>query len=374
LAIFTITLIATLASILHAQDNEWHVLLYAEDEILRVTADGLVDSIVLPEFAQTFTKGMSYYNVALSSDERYFLFVDESGINYNAQIYLADLTSDDCCTLIPAPKDDGWEVINLLGWSPDGREIVVNYLKAYAGFSDSLLAILNIETGDFRTFFDPTETVLRGNAVYFIGWTEAGIEVIPSCFPCGASADGETMLWNPDTNEITEDYSFTASAWGDRLGNGDIIQSIQHPDYPITNADSMFDPANMVHYFIADNIDDTEIIYFDADNLHLINPQWVIDGHAYVIQQADAMGVTVVWRNGYKQVIEFDNQQVFMVGTPDGWLMTDTAGGQLIQYQWFDGDIVETQLGTYPLLKRLSQLELGADLTDDILPVIDTDL
>ena len=210
-----------------------------------------------------------------------------------------------CCTVFPAPDGEIWEVINLLGFSPNGEEIVLNFLNAYAGENDSLLAILNITTGEYTTFFDPRETILNTNYVFFLGWTEDGIEIIPSCFPCGASADGPTILWNPDTDEMTTDYSFNASAWGDRLANGDIIQSVQDPDYPITTADSMFDPANIVQYFTVDNVEDKEIIYFDTENLHLINPQWVIDGHAYVIQAPTAESVTVVWRNGQTQVIEF---------------------------------------------------------------------
>jgi len=366
--IFSLMLIAVFFSVMttFAQDDDWQTLIFANNKILRVTVDGLIDNIALPEEAQDFHSGNTAFSVALSPDQKTFVFVTEenNGNGFNSTINLANLDDNTCCTVIPTPDGNPWEVSNLGVFSSDSRYLAINFISAYIADNDSLLAILDVETGEYVNTIDP-QNLFNTNAVYFINWNDDGIEVIPTCFPCGASADGFTQLWNPETNEITEKYGFNASLMGSMLGTGEIIQGAQDENFPIGNADVMIGPFNVIQYFTEDNLEDVEIIYFNPDNLNLIDIEWVIDGHAYLIQDQFAEGATLVWRTGESQAIDFEGQQFFFAGTPDGWLMTDPSMFKLFQYQWVDGDLQMTDLGTFPLLKMLQTPILGASLTAD---------
>jgi len=366
--IFYLILIAVFYSIVptFAQDDEWQTLIFANDQILLVTADGLADSITLPADAQEFHSGNTAFPVALSPDQNIFIFVteDDDGNGFTSIINVANLEDNTCCTIIPTPDDREWEVSNLGVFSSNSRYLAINFISAYIAESDSLLAILDVETGKYVSMVNPQD-LFNTNAVFFIGWNDDGIEVVPTCFPCGASADGHTMLWNPETNKISENYGFNASAMGSLLSTGEIIQGAQDENFPMGNADAMFSPFNVVQYFTEDNLDDVEIIYFNPNNLNLIDIEWVIDGHAYLIQDQLAQGATLVWRNGDAQVIEFDDKQFFFAGTPDGWLMTDPSMTKIFQYQWVDGDLTLTDLGTYSLLKMLQTPVLGESITDE---------
>lgn len=360
------------ASLVSAQDDNWDVLIFAQSEILRVTADGFGDSIALPDAVQNMTQGSTYYNVAITPDEQYFLFVDEDqeGTGFTATLNIADLASDDCCRTISAPDEGEWEVINLLGLSPDGSKIVINFLNAYIRDGASLLAILDIETGEYVTSFDPYTTLINSNAIFFIDWDDNGIEIKPSCFPCDASADGQTMLWNPETNEMIADYGYNIAFAGSILANGETIQAIQHPDYPISNADSMFDPANIIEYFQLSDRENTKIVYFNPDNINLIKPEWVIDGQAYIIQEPFAEGVTVVWRDGQTDPFQFENPQMFLTGTPDGWLMINLDGTQLEHYKWNGNSFEQHAFVNASQMKLLSSPQLGSTATGEMIPVI----
>ena len=361
-------LIAVFSSVMttFAQDDEWQTLIFANNQILRVTADGLTDNIALPQDAQDFQSGNTALPVALSPDQQVFVFVteDNTGNGFTSTLNIANLEDNTCCTVIPTPDGRTWEVANLGIFSPDSRYLVINFINAYYVDSDSILAIWDFETGEYQSTLKLHDT-FNANAVFVIDWTEDGIEMIPTCFPCGASADGYTTLWNPETNEITEKYGFNASLMGSRLGNGEIIQGAQDEDFPIGNADVMIGPFNVIQYLTEDNLDHVETIYFNPDNLNLIDIEWVIDGHAYLIQDQFAEGATLVWRTGESQTLEFDDQQLFFVGTPDGWLMTDPSMWKLFQYQWVDGELTMTDLGTFPLLKMLQTPVLGASITDE---------
>ena len=375
--IFFLMLIAVFTSVMtsFAQDDEWQTLIFANNQIIRVTADGLTDNIALPQEAQEFVSGNSAYPVALSPDEQTFVFITEEtvGNGFSSTLNFANLKDNSCCTVISSPDGNTWEVSNLGVFSPDSRYLAVHFYNGYIGESRSLLAILDVETGEYVNTLNPSD-VFNSNAVYFIDWSEEGIEVIPTCYPCGASADGYTTLWNPETNEITPNYGFNVSSMGSRLGNGEIIQGAQDENFPIGNADVMNGPFNVIEYFTEDNLDDVEIIYFDSDNLNLIDIEWVIDGQAYLIQDQVAEGATLVWRNGETQAMEFDEQQLFWTGTPDGWLMTDPGMMKLFQYQWLDGELKMTDLGTFPLLKMLQSPILGASITDEPMGVSIKDL
>lgn len=358
-----------------AQDDEWQTLIFANDQILHVMADGLTDSIALPQEAQEFHSGNTALPVALSPDQTTFVFVTEenSGNGFNSTINIANLKDNTCCTIVPTPDGKTWEVSNLGAFSPDSRYLAINFINGYIAENDSLLAILDVETGEYVSTAYPQD-LFNTNAVFFINWNDDGIEVMPTCYPCGASADGHTILWNPETNDITENYGFNVSAMGSLLSTGEIIQGAQDENYPIGDADTMFGPFNVVQYLTIDNLDDAKIIYFNPDNLNLIDIEWVIDGHAYLIQDQLAQGATLVWRNGESQEIEFDGQQMFFAGTPDGWLMTDPSMYKVFQYQWVDGELTMTDLGTYSLLKMLQTPVLGDSLTDEPINMMIRDL
>ena len=352
------------------QEGDWQVLTYVEGEILRITSNGIGDSIVLPEGASDFGQGNTYYNVALTPDERFFIFVDETqeASGFSASLNIADLETDTCCTVIPAPDGEDWEVINLLGFDPDGRQLVINFLNAYFGEADALIAILNVETGEYVTTLDPY-SAFNTNAIFFIDWNEDGIEVVPSCFPCGASADGATTFWNLETGEIIPQYGYNVSFGGSQLAKGDVIEAVQDEEFPIGNADVMAGPFNVIEYYVGDDVDSAELIYFNTDNLVLIKPEWVMDGQAYLIQEQFAEGGTLVWRDGTTEHIQFNEGQMFLTGTPDGWLMTNFAMQKLVQYQWVDGEVRVTELGEYPTIKMLNKLRLGESVTEEIVPV-----
>lgn len=360
LTIFLVLLNTTFAK---EQDDEWQVLLYSDNQILRVTADGLTDSIVLPDAAQDIQSGNTAQFIGLSPDERYLAFVTEErkGDSFTATLHIADLTADTCCTVVPSPDDKTWEVINIGMFSPDSRYMVVNALNAYIADYDVAIAVLDLQTGEWVTVMNPTE-MFNTNALFFIDWTDAGIEVKPSCFPCGASADGMTLQWNPFTNELTEDYAYYAAAMGSRLGNGEIIQAAQDTNLPLSNADAMVGPFNVIEYFTQDTVDAPETIYFDADNLHLIDPEWVIDGQAYLIQEPDLKGGILVWRDGQTLPLEY-HDVMLLTGTPDGWLMTNLYNGELVQFQWLDGELIMTELGAYLAPKLLQTPILGESVT-----------
>ena len=348
------------------QDDEWQTLIFANDQILRATADGLSDSITLPEEAQEFHSGNTALPVALSPDQNTFVFVTEenSGNGFNSTINIANLKDNTCCTVVPTPDGKTWEVSNLGVFSLDSRYLAINFINAYIAENDSLLAILDVEKGEYISTAYPQD-LFNTNAVFFINWNDDGIEVMPTCYSCGASADGFTILWNPETNEITENDGFNVSAMGSRLSTGEIIQGAQDENFPIGDADAMFGPFNVVQYLTMDNLDEMKVIYFNPDNLNLIDIEWVIDGHAYLIQDQLAQSATLVWRNGDTQTIEFDRQQFFFAGTPDGWLMTDSSMYKVFQYQWVDDELQMTELGTYSLLKMLQTPILGASITDE---------
>ena len=353
------------------QDSEWQVLVYGGNQILRVTADGLAETIELPEPAQDIVSGNTGYYVGLSPDERYFAYVTETrdGENFTANLYLADLTSDTCCTAIPLLDDKTWEVINIGAFSPDNRYMIVNAHDGYLVEYDAAIAILDLETAEWVSVIDPNE-IFNTNALFFIDWTEAGIEVKPTCFPCGAWADGMTILWDPFAGDLTTDYAYYASAMGSRLANGEIVQTAQDVNLPLSNADAMVGPFNIVQYFTQETIDEPETVYFDPDYLHLIDPEWVIDGQAYLIQDGNMNGSILVWRDGETLTVSSDEMYV-LAGTPDGWLMSHIFTGELVQAQWIDGEIVMTDLGTYPAPRLLQIPVLGEALTEPITPQIE---
>lgn len=364
-AFLLITFLVLLNTIFaYEQDDEWQVLLYGDNQILRVTANGLTESIELPDAAQDIQSGNTAQFIGLSPDERYLAYVTEErkSDNFTATLHLADLTADTCCTAVPSPADKTWEVINIGMFSADSRYMVVNALNAYIADYDAAVAVLDLETGEWVTVMNPTE-IFNTNALFFVDWTEAGIEVKPSCFPCGASADGMTFLWNPFTNELTEDYAYYAQALGSRLGNGEVIQAALDTDLPLSNADAMMGPFNVIEYFTQDTVDSPETIYFDADNLYLIDPEWVMDGQAYLIQEPDLKGGILVWRDGQTLAVEY-SELLPLTGTPDGWLMTNLYDGELVQFQWLDGELVITELGTYQAPNLLQTPILGESISE----------
>ena len=354
-------------------ENEWQVSLFDNNQILLVTTDGLINNIELPKEAQNIQTGNTAMPFALSPDQTTFAFVTETTTDdgFTSTLHIANLEEGTCCTEIPAPDGNAWEVTNLGMFSPDSRQLVINFINAYLTDSDARIAIWDVETSEYVTVINPYD-VFNTNAVFFIDWHDNGLELVPTCFPCGAFPDGRTQLWNPETGEVTLDYGYNVSAVGSQLANGEIIQGAQDSTFPIGNADTIIGPFNVIQYMTEDNLDNPELVYFNPDNLNLIDSEWVIDGRAYLIQDISARSATLVWRNGESQTIEFEQQQFFLAGTPDGWLMTDTAMQQLIQYQWMDSELIMTELGTFPMLRLLQKPELGQSINEAIVPIIDT--
>lgn len=371
--LLTMLLICLSSIAAYAQDEPWQTYLFTDENIIRITEEGLGEPIVLPDAAQGILSSTNTpIPVALSPDQHYFAFVTQEGESFDdfySTLHIMDLESGDCCTEVPTPDGELWEVTNLGRFSPDSRYLAINFLNGYIMDSDARIAIYDIEANEYVHIVDPYD-LFNTNAVFFIDWTDAGIEVIPTCFPCGASADGPTTLWNIETNEITPEYGYNVSLTGSRLSNGEMIEAVQDSNYPIGQADVMIGPFNVIQYFTADDLEDREIIYFDPDNLNLIDIEWVIDGQAYLIQDQFATGATLVWRTTETQAIEFESQQFFLTGTPDGWLMTDVNMQTLYQYQWIDGELQMSELGTYPSIRVLQTPALGGDDLEAVSPQV----
>lgn len=369
----SLTLIALLSVATNfAQSEENDALIYTGEEIMRITPDGIGEPIALPEDAQGIVYGNTFYNMTLTPDERYFVFAREenNGQGFTAHVYIADLQEGTCCVTVAPPEDKAWEIANIGGVSPDGKQVFINYLTAYSNDFDGLLAILDVESGEIVHSFDPYEQ-FNTYAAFFINWNEDGIELVPTCFPCGAWPDGPTTLWNPETDAITNDYGYSVSLLGSVLGNGEILMEKQNEDYPIGNADVMVGPFNVVELSTLENPEQGEVIYHNPDNLNIIDPEWIMDGQAYIIQQQFGEKATIVWRDGSENNLTYTTGSIFIAGMPDGWLMTNFAGTQLYQYQWVDGAAQVTLLGEFENpVKLLAKPVLGEDITEPITPHI----
>lgn len=355
-----------------AQDTaEWDVLLYDDAQILVVTADGMSDSIALPEAAQNIQRGNSPYNMALSPNRQYFAFVTEvsSSTAIDATLHIADLDNQTCCIEVESPLAQP-EVINLGVFSPDGTQVMVTFLNAYYRESESVIAILDIATGEIVTTLDPW-AALNAPAVFPLWWDENGISFIPTCYPCGAGPIGAYQVWNPVTGDIIPNAGEIAG-FGDTLPvTGEIVRAAQDTDYPTaTDVDVMVGPFNVIEYVSGEGADAT-IGYYNPQNLNLMSPRWVIDGHAYLIDDQFAQSGTLVYRDGTTEALTYDDTQLFIVGTPDGWLAQRYATGELLYYQLRGGELVTHNLGQHDqTITVLAAPELGHSIENPLTPII----
>ena len=377
IVVLSIVLLILLSSnTLIADEENDAVYLYNQTNILKVHPGGEIETLPIPEEAQNVLPSTSIFNVALSPDLRSLAFVREESTSNSirASLQIADLENQTCCVTVESPLGETTEVVNLGGFSPDSTQLIVNFINAYYAPAAGELAVVNVETGLIEHQLNAMDT-FNAPAAFFLSWEQTDIALFPICFPCGASLDGEYVTWNPATGDITEAAGYIVASTGDTLeASGDIIRAIQSPDYPIDEeADAMMGPFNVLEYLPGGDTSEVQLVYYDADNLHLISPQWVIDGQAYLIQHPFADGATLVWREGTVQDFAFDETLLFHVAMKDGWLMSTPMQDHLFYFQHQDGEIIMNDLGAFasPLNVLIEPVWGESAVNMEVSPLVD---
>jgi len=285
---------------LNAQDNSNETYLYVGDEILVVSDSEIVETIPLPQEAQNFETINSYNFAGLSPDLKYFVFVHDTLDDNNqpvATLKIADLENQTCCTIVEDPTVNGVEVIGVGVFNPDSTQVAISYNRAYFEPTEAATALVDLATGGLLRVED-TFQMFDVPLLQFEAWTDEGVIFAPiGCFPCGGAPSGHYMLWDTETNTITTIDS-TLPLFGDRLDStGEILLAERDESLPVSNADAMVGPFNVI-IATDDRMSETTIIYHDPNYLELGAPRWVMNGEAYLTRVWSFAGGFVIHRDG----------------------------------------------------------------------------
>jgi hypothetical protein len=368
---------------------DWEILLYDGASIHVLTEGGITQSRPLPAGAEQVSSidptNTSYTAIRISPDRRWLVFTRtfsrDDGTPPTAVLQLANLAENTCCITIPPPFDGRADIIIVGPFSPDGAQFAALLVRTYGVETwESRVVTIDVNTREVVAQLAPLETAALGDiGVRFGAWDDAGIKLVSTCLACEPTTEAPYLNWNPATGALTPNagyYSFTSHTL---LATGEQITAIHNPDFPYNTEPGVGGPPpNVIEYLPTGDLDAAAVIYHDSARLVPGIPHWVMDGNAYLLHpEYEPSGysystATLVFRNGGRQPLEFGSSLRFITGTPNGWLMQDSAPRfyRAYYYRYHESGLSVTELdafeGTAVLLEKPV---LGATASSQVTPV-----
>jgi len=349
--------------------EEWEVLLYDSTQILIVNSTGIAGTLPLPAEAQNLANP-NRITLQLSPDRRWLAFVSSAV----GTLRIADLEEQTCCVAVGAPDGTTPDAIRLGAFSPDSARLAALYVYRPANPTQNRVAIIDVASGRVTQTAAPDDVLTeKGDfvAVDIVGWDASGLLSLSACLNCDGVGVGFFSAWNPETGAVIETRHYRSVTSDVLPATGEIIASYDNPDRPHSDAEVMGGPLNALRYTTLDDPSGGTEVFFDPNNLNLPVPRWVMDGNAYLLHRWRETMSTLVFRDGMARSMDYGVEMLFLTGTPDGWLMSNYQTGELLLYQWQDGQLGVNDLGLHAQnIRVLEAPDLGTTATGELVPVI----
>lgn len=357
-----------LAATANAQEAAptWKIILLerTSTQLITATPNSMETLATIPEYA--------WFNITfqpqISPDGQYLSFggvVDIEGTPATG-VFLANLTTSQCCWLMPDPIPNGADFVQVGPFNPDSTQISAILARTSAAGEGgpgtaAFITIYNLSDLTIAATLPPAVLQPQGSegailSATFGKWKDDGLRVAPACIDCNAPVEGRYQVWNPNTDVLTASQEYFFGANRQILENtGEAIAAVYNENFPSAASDETITPLpNTVEYYAVAGVDAApEIIYFNPNDLRIRSTGWVLDGNAILVTHLENPMGTLVFRDGTQQTLEIGSDSVLLSGTPDGWLMIDVS--RLLHYTFIDNQLVVNTLG--PIDGRIVILE-----------------
>lgn len=365
----------------------WRIVVYNSPTrtLLSITPQGIEEIAKLPDSAQA---------VVLSPQENLVAINENPSTDYYERVTLYSLETGECCTEIASQEkfepifEEAWGgfTFEAKGFNADGTLLAVEYnydaASPDAPYSDyrNGIAVIDVAT---------REVIATAGEYDFAMWRGDQIAV---CRPLTQPPGGGVIMPRYEEKTLTFwDFKtdvYTPTVYPVSLleftGSSDVGEFLSTGEYIASSFIAIDDVGGPGPEYIANalyvNGDNVSPVWFDhvpVYDFEDITPwdaraRWVQDG-AYLYNRVgahrfreSAFGVALVSRTG--EIITFETRDVFLVGTPQGWLALDRHGPEpmLIEYSVKNGEIERTPLFTFSLesIDVLKSPVLGDSLID----------
>jgi len=336
-----------LSPTLAQQDNDWEVVVYDNQRQALIVLDpnGIREYYLFtPPFGRSNRPDDVTINI--SSDHGTaivsFTYYGNENIDPIYESYIFDLDNLGEGRLIPKPPLGENEIYGGYrsgAFSPDNTQVILPYIShditsGYGCCDSGGMVIIDLATATITKHV--AYKVVLVSVVRINEWTEQGIFLFRG--PYGEFPyNGFTyQLWDPVIDRFSETTRFENLYFGDRLSsNGDVIISVNHPDFPVGGSLSGSPERNVVEFYQNSEIPGEQVgqvVYYELDNIGHWRARWVLDGQAFLVQHNQS-GV-LVFRDGSMYHFTFSSEQSFLSITPDGWLMVEDETSRIFHYQF----------------------------------------
>jgi len=346
-----------------AQAPFWEVRFYdsGANQVVTLTAAGVVSRVDVP----TQLDWQEYNtSLVLAPNGRYLAI----GVSSETVVRIADLQTASCCTTLPNPTNSPLDSYLVGAFSPDSSQFASGYISQNG---DGGVMVVDAASGTLLRTLPKEQFQVPFAATAFVdGWRLEGIYFVPTCWACEGTISGEFQIWNPTSNSVSPAGRYFDYVYGAQLlsGTGEYIYARYDEDFPLGQMPGMFADANVVAYYpngVNPLENDGQVVYFNESNLILPQAQWVANGAAFLLKPYDSSQAVLNYRDGSQQAVNMPVSEVFLIGTPDGWLTFDTNTNAIQHYLL---DPIAQSLSTRMIAQAGGQVdvlnapELGFDL------------
>jgi len=259
-------------------------------------------------------------------------------------IRIASLDQNSCCWYIDLPP--GTVAYELAGFDPSGTRLAISYVTGEEPpFSGGIMVVPVPFIEDSVPIFLEMASVTEqfpelpdGVWARMGDWHEDGIRFYPNCYACDGAFEGEYAIWNPDTGQIIPHSGEFFSSFGTQLAEtGEAVLATYDSAYPGLPQEGPFPPSNVIRYSPTGNPlgPDSYIIYHNQD-VDLSQIDWVLDGQAILVLQRGIPTWMLIYRDGTVRPVDYIFGNNYLMGTPQGWLVTSGDGDGITRLVHYD--------------------------------------
>lgn len=357
----------------NAQDSPaWEITLFNGNYLTVVT---LTPQGIISQFSLTNTSPLQNYgySATLSPDRTKLAFLGSytraDGVTYQTSVFVADLITQTCCIELVDPLNSVMDAATLGPFSPDSTQIAVALFSSQdaAGTADipALITTFDVNTGivtanksvdDLYPDYITSMAVPVQSAI-FGTWRDDGVRVAATCVACYIGViQGLYQIWDPVTGTLSDpiepfDMIFRRQALA---GTGESIAAVYNDSYPASGAvypEGL--PPNVVFYYSDPSQAEGQLLFQHPDALPLNLAEWVADGQAVLVSYYNfgvmegfelplpttLAGAELLFRDGTRLAAPITEDEAFLAGTPDGWLMRNYQTSEVTHYQLTGGSI-----------------------------------
>lgn len=349
--IWFLLILGMIIPVTNAQSSNWQAVLYdiTAYNLLFVSDEGLVETVQLPSAVWT-TPDVNMDVIAVSPNGQYAVVKQY----IEGRSFLVNLHDLNCCRQL-VQVGASTELITA-SFSPDSARLAVNYLVYPPAPNDSpygLLAIVDVVSNQIITTITSNHFGQQwGVATLEIEWTPEGVTFFPNCWACEPSLEGERMLWDFNTGTATPTGEYVSLAGDVLLKTVEWIYGADDTRFAYSQEPyGMLPPYNVIVWRLAEG--NEIVIYHDPSNLNLPVPRWIEDGQAFIMYHYGGAVARRVYRDGQIRDLPISADEVFLTGTPDGWLAFHPQEG-LVGYKDGQRRLLAKETGPLVVLRAPS--------------------